>query len=362
MVSGFLSQIVELITSATLWTALGAVGTVAGLFFIHRQIQHARNVAAYEFLRREDDRFRTDDMRRRRSELAVALLLHPDDYSQIDAVADFVLDYFEDLGVILRKGLAPVYFMWSMNCYYILRYRYALLPYITWVRREWEDKKYYADFEYLFQQVAKIEKQQTGQKKIAYTDAEIRDFLKEEVCVTIRLPTVADLEAVMRIEKTAFLTDDYPKSQLRELLGENPRTFFAALLLNEIVGYAVGYLSGESGESAEFDSMAVDPRYWRLGIGRIFADRLLQRLAELGATTCALEVRPSNLAAIRMYEGFGFQVVGKKSDYYSNGGDALLMKATLAPYRFPGQLSPSKVESRATPPKASDAQGCDARP
>ena len=39
-----------------------------------------------------------------------------------------------------------------------------------------------------------------------------------------------------------------------------------------------------------------------------------------------LEVRPSNHAAIALYEGFGFEVVGRRKNYYDKPSeDALLM-------------------------------------
>ena len=31
-----------------------------------------------------------------------------------------------------------------------------------------------------------------------------------------------------------------------------------------------------------------------------------------------LEVRPSNTAALKLYEGFGFEQVGERKNYYSN--------------------------------------------
>jgi hypothetical protein len=48
--------------------------------------------------------------------------------------------------------------------------------------------------------------------------------------------------------------------------------------------------------------------------------------ADLGATLVTLEVRLSNAAARRLYQGFGFRPVGVRPRYYSdNGEDALIM-------------------------------------
>ncbi len=42
-----------------------------------------------------------------------------------------------------------------------------------------------------------------------------------------------------------------------------------------------------------------------------------------------LEVRPSNMAAIRMYERFGFVATGRRKRYYQNGEDALVFEKAL---------------------------------
>lgn len=46
-------------------------------------------------------------MRKNRHNLAKTLILSPDDYEQIDEYADYILDYFEDLGVLTKKGGYP---------------------------------------------------------------------------------------------------------------------------------------------------------------------------------------------------------------------------------------------------------------
>jgi hypothetical protein len=61
----------------TLWAAIQAMGAVIALFFIYRQIADGRRVSAYEFLRREDDRFQSDRMTQHRSSVAKMLLSRP---------------------------------------------------------------------------------------------------------------------------------------------------------------------------------------------------------------------------------------------------------------------------------------------
>jgi ribosomal protein S18 acetylase RimI-like enzyme len=54
-----------------------------------------------------------------------------------------------------------------------------------------------------------------------------------------------------------------------------------------------------------------------------------------------LEVRPSNVEALALYESRGFKVVGRRRGYYyDTGEDALVMEASVIP------LEPRAAESR----------------
>ncbi|MDX6664001.1 MAG: [ribosomal protein S18]-alanine N-acetyltransferase, partial [Solirubrobacteraceae bacterium] len=62
------------------------------------------------------------------------------------------------------------------------------------------------------------------------------------------------------------------------------------------------------------------------GYGRIVFAALVQAAYDLGAKWITLEVRTSNENAQRMYENFGFKVIGRRRGYYTdNGEDAIVM-------------------------------------
>jgi len=53
---------------------------------------------------------------------------------------------------------------------------------------------------------------------------------------------------------------------------------------------------------------------------------LIQRAYLLGSRWLTLEVRPSNEVAVRLYEKFGFKVIGRRRGYYTdNNEDAIVM-------------------------------------
>jgi len=97
------------------------------------------------------------------------------------------------------------------------------------------------------------------------------------------------------------------------------------------VGY--GILSVGAGE-AHVLNLCIRPEYRCRGLGR----RLLQHLIDLargaGAHDLFLEVRPSNLTAVRLYQAMGLRQVGMRRGYYQaeNGReDAVVMSLALHP-------------------------------
>lgn len=77
-------------------------------------------------------------------------------------------------------------------------------------------------------------------------------------------------------------------------------------------------------------NVAVAPLAQRRGVGRALMDEAFRRARDANVTEATLEVRRSNLAAIRLYESFGFATTAIRRGYYEeNGEDALVMGRTL---------------------------------
>ena len=81
----------------------------------------------------------------------------------------------------------------------------------------------------------------------------------------------------------------------------------------------------------EILNFAVRPGKRRQGLGRALLEEALAWGRKLSADKAFLEVRVSNLAAIRFYEHSGFGVTGRRPGYYSAPiEDALVLTAALA--------------------------------
>ncbi|MBR8836265.1 MAG: ribosomal protein S18-alanine N-acetyltransferase [Stigonema ocellatum SAG 48.90 = DSM 106950] len=79
-------------------------------------------------------------------------------------------------------------------------------------------------------------------------------------------------------------------------------------------------------EEAHITILAVDPHYHHQGFGQALLYSLLKLACERGLERATLEVRATNLAAISLYQKFGFKTAGRRRHYYKdNGEDALIL-------------------------------------
>jgi ribosomal-protein-alanine N-acetyltransferase len=143
---------------------------------------------------------------------------------------------------------------------------------------------------------------------------------------------VDDLDAVLAIERVSFPHPWSRQAFLYELRENRVARLWVARLPSEdpdppIVGYLCLWLVADEVHVTNF---AVDPAHRQHGLGRHLLGTLLELYRRNGARRAALEVRPSNHSARRLYEAFGFRQVGlRKGYYFDTGEDALLMEARL---------------------------------
>ena len=140
--------------------------------------------------------------------------------------------------------------------------------------------------------------------------------------LTFRAMTQDDADAVAAIEEKSFAMpwkrDDFWREATNELA-----TYIVGELDGKIIAYAGAWVSFNQ---AEVMSVAVDPDFRGQGVGTILFGELINRVKARGAKAITLEVRPSNTAAIKLYQSFGLKSVGRRRGYYlDNGEDALIM-------------------------------------
>lgn len=90
------------------------------------------------------------------------------------------------------------------------------------------------------------------------------------------------------------------------------------------------YLARLAGPDVELLKLAVDTSCRRRGIAGALIQTCLNWGREAACESCFLEVRQSNLSAIRLYERFGFRPLSIRHRYYQEPvEDALVMSRDL---------------------------------
>ena len=98
-------------------------------------------------------------------------------------------------------------------------------------------------------------------------------------------------------------------------------------------------------EEAHITLLGIHPNYHRQGLGQLLLYALLQDAADRKLERATLEVKTTNDAAIALYEKFGFQIAGKRKNYYpKTGEDAfILWRKGLAQNQFLAELTAWRV-------------------
>lgn len=127
----------------------------------------------------------------------------------------------------------------------------------------------------------------------------------------IRLMQPSDLKSVAAVERAAYA---FPWSLgiFRDCLLAG----YYCLVLdvgNNVTGY--GIMSIAAAE-AHLLNLCVHPNAQRMGYGRRLLNALLLKAEDAGVEKIFLEVRPSNLGALRLYRSVGFEQIGIRPAYY----------------------------------------------
>jgi ribosomal-protein-alanine N-acetyltransferase len=150
----------------------------------------------------------------------------------------------------------------------------------------------------------------------------------------IRLATEADLAQLATISEAAGSAAHWTSHQWLDIFHTKipARLAWIAEDRSEDNPRACGFLVAQigfaqnGGPEWELENIAVLPEFRRHGLGRRLLSALIKQARLQGAERIFLEVRVSNLAAIRLYELAGFQQLGRRKGYYLNPTeDALIL-------------------------------------
>ncbi|MDN5864304.1 MAG: ribosomal protein S18-alanine N-acetyltransferase [Gammaproteobacteria bacterium] len=144
--------------------------------------------------------------------------------------------------------------------------------------------------------------------------------------VRFRVLLPADIDHLAAMERRAYAGKGWNRGIFTDCL-RNGYICRGLVAGERISGYYI--VSVGAGES-HLLNLVVDPDCQRRGFGRSLLFHALAEACQAGAECIFLEVRPSNVAARRLYEQEGFSEFGRRRGYYpasERGGpeDALVL-------------------------------------
>jgi ribosomal-protein-alanine N-acetyltransferase len=139
------------------------------------------------------------------------------------------------------------------------------------------------------------------------------------------------LEPILAIEQQSFR---WPWGRLSfegELSCRNACNLVVKSTENGFKGRIIAYAFWRlAAEELHILKIAVSPAWREKKIGTLLTEDCLKMGVERGATSAYLEVRPSNEAAVALYQKLGFNVIGRRHNYYRDSKeDALVMMKNL---------------------------------
>lgn len=176
-----------------------------------------------------------------------------------------------------------------------------------------------------------------GSKHVTMNDLSIANARADRAGVAYKPLDAAHAGDVARLEAQVMGSDAWNEALVADELGRADRVWWAAYAADPsmpvpadapIVGYAGGLIVDGD---VQILKVGVDPAWRRHGIARELVGRVASDARNLGARTASLEVRAGNEGAQAFYETLGFASLGTRPRYYSDGEDALIMKADELP-------------------------------
>lgn len=147
----------------------------------------------------------------------------------------------------------------------------------------------------------------------------------------IRLAAATDLDALFDLNESSF-----PEAWSKEALGNALAEGFVVYVWPDKTGKLAAYFLGQIVlDELHILQLAVATTFRRRRVGFELVSHVLKLMRKQGVNKAELEVRSTNVAAIGLYRALGFDVKGRRPNYYSasvpgnSREDAVLMSCHL---------------------------------
>lgn len=174
-----------------------------------------------------------------------------------------------------------------------------------------------------------------GSRHVTMNDTAIANARANGEGIAYKPLDVRHVAEVAALEAAVMGTDAWNEALVADELGRADRVWWAAYAADPkmplsaeapLVGYAGGWVVDGD---LQILKVGVDPAWRRHGIARVLLARVADDARNLGARTSSLEVRAGNTGAQALYAALGYEALGRRPRYYSDGEDALIMQGPL---------------------------------
>jgi ribosomal-protein-alanine N-acetyltransferase len=144
--------------------------------------------------------------------------------------------------------------------------------------------------------------------------------------VQLRYYRSTDLNNVYDLARRS-LREKYNPSIFIELPPYWPQGFIVLEEMDRTVGFIFGIMISQI--EARVLMLAISPERRNQGLGTLLCQQFFQECGKKGARLISLEVRESNMGALKFYQRMGFSLSDRMEHYYSDGEDGLQLQFFL---------------------------------
>ena len=133
------------------------------------------------------------------------------------------------------------------------------------------------------------------------------------------------------IPRLVLLEEELLKETVgEEMLGAELHNKFARFYVATFNGIVIGYLScWMVEETVDIINVVIDKDYQHQGFGQALFSQMEEEAKANNCTNIMLEVKETNLKAIKFYQKQGYEQISIRKNYYQDHTNALIMKKVI---------------------------------
>lgn len=129
---------------------------------------------------------------------------------------------------------------------------------------------------------------------------------------------LADADRVYQIENESFFEPWTKRRLIKEFEDNSFLKHFVYEKDGEVLGF---YIISTIADLVEIFTIAVDKNHREEGIGSELLAHLINYAKEVGASEIWLEASTKNIAAVNLYQKYGFEIQTIRKNYYQKTGE-----------------------------------------